>query len=113
MDKQWDRLHIGTKNRPRNTGADVGGHAQLIGSDKEGIVRIAIEMGTQEFAANMSKYCGVISVSPTTRASLERIEAYELNFDMSILDRAIGNAEQTRIDELAEGQLSPLKVYVP
>ncbi len=75
----------------------------LIGSDKEDIIRTATEIGTQEFAANMPEYCGVISVNPTTRARLERIEADELNFDMSILDRAIENAEHTRIDQLAEG----------
>ncbi|MFK8048581.1 MAG: tRNA uracil 4-sulfurtransferase ThiI [Halioglobus sp.] len=75
----------------------------LIGSDKEDIVRTAAAIGTEDFAANMPEYCGVISVNPTTRARLERIEADELNFDMSILERAIENKEQTRIDQLADG----------
>lgn len=76
----------------------------LIGSDKEDIVRTAAAIGTEEFAANMPEYCGVISVNPTTRARLERIEADELNFDMSILERALENKVQTRIDQLAEGE---------
>jgi thiamine biosynthesis protein ThiI len=85
----------------------------LIASNKEDIVRMAGEIGTQEFAANMPEYCGVISVKPTTRARLERIEADEKNFDMAILDRAIANATQTCIDELAgSGELDRSEVEV-
>ena len=74
----------------------------LIASDKGDIIRTAAEIGTEEFAANMPEYCGVISVNPTTRARLERIEADERNFDMAILDRAIENLTQARIDQIAE-----------
>ena len=74
----------------------------LIASDKGDIIRTAAEIGTEEFAANMPEYCGVISVNPTTRARLERIEADERNFDMAILDRAIENSTQARIDQIAE-----------
>ena len=85
----------------------------LIASNKEDIIRPATEIGTEEFAANMPEYCGVISVNPTTRARLERIVADELNFDMSILDRAIENSRQTRIDQLAgEGDLQQTEVEV-
>ncbi|MEH6582172.1 MAG: tRNA uracil 4-sulfurtransferase ThiI [Halioglobus sp.] len=74
----------------------------LIASDKGDIIRMATEIGTEEFAANMPEYCGVISVNPTTKARLERIEADEQAFDMGILDRAIANSTRTRIDQLAE-----------
>jgi thiamine biosynthesis protein ThiI len=85
----------------------------LIASDKGDIVNMATEIGTQEFAANMPEYCGVISVNPTTRARLERIQADELNFDMTILDRAIENSKQTRLDRLAdEGELLRADVEV-
>ncbi len=85
----------------------------LIASDKGDIVDMATEIGTQEFAANMPEYCGVISVNPTTRARLERIQADELNFDMTILDRAIENSKQTRLDRLAdEGELLRADVEV-
>lgn len=84
----------------------------LIATDKEDIVRMASQIGTQEFAANMPEYCGVISVNPTTRAKLGRVEAQEQRFDMSILDRAIANATQTRIDRLAEQDLERSEVEV-
>ena len=84
----------------------------LIATDKEDIVRMAAEIGTQEFAANMPEYCGVISVNPTTRAKLDRVEAEEARFDMSILDRAIAGARRTRIDQLAEEELERIDVEV-
>ena len=85
----------------------------LIASDKHDIIRTATEIGTEDFAANMPEYCGVISVNPTTKARLERIEADELNFDMEILDRAIESATQTRVDRFAdEGALDRSDVEV-
>ena len=84
----------------------------LIATDKEDIVRMAATIGTQEFAANMPEYCGVISVNPTTRAKLDRVEAQELHFDMTILDRAIANKRQTRIDRLAHEELERVDVEV-
>jgi thiamine biosynthesis protein ThiI len=75
-------------------------------------VRMAAKIGTQKFAANMPEYCGVISVNPTTRAKLDRVEAQELHFDMTILDRAIANKRQTRIDQLADEELEGVDVEV-
>ena len=40
----------------------------LIATDKEDIVRLAAQIGTEEFAASMPEYCGVISVNPTRPA---------------------------------------------
>jgi thiamine biosynthesis protein ThiI len=84
----------------------------LIASDKEDIVRMATAIGTREFAANMPEYCGIISVNPTTRAKLGRVEAQEERFDMAILDRAIANARRTRIDQLADEELARTHVEV-
>jgi tRNA uracil 4-sulfurtransferase len=85
----------------------------LITSDKDDIIKLATQIGTEEFAANMPEYCGVISVNPTTKARMERIEADEKNFDMAILDRAIENSQRSRIDQLAqEGELSRAQVEV-
>ena len=84
----------------------------LIATDKEDIVRMAGAIGTGEFAASMPEYCGIISVNPTTRARLGRVQAQENNFDMAILDRAIAGAQQSRIDRLAEEELSRLEVEV-
>ena len=84
----------------------------LIASDKEDIVRLANDIGTGDFAANMPEYCGVISVNPTTRARLERVQSEEDRFDMAILDRALANATRTRIDRLAEEELQRTEVEV-
>jgi thiamine biosynthesis protein ThiI len=84
----------------------------LIVADKGDIIDMATAIGTQEFAANMPEYCGVISVNPTTRARLHRVEAEEEKFDMAILDRAIENARHTRIDLLAEEDLARIDVEV-
>ena len=84
----------------------------LVAADKEDIVRLANEIGTGSFAANMPEYCGVISVNPTTRARLDRVRAQEERFDMSILDRALANARRTRIDRLAEEELQRTDVEV-
>ena len=58
----------------------------LIASDKEDIINVARKIGTEDFAANMPEYCGVISVNPKTRAKLERVKAEEARFDFSILE---------------------------
>ena len=84
----------------------------LIATDKEDIVRTAAAIGTEQFAANMPEYCGVISVNPTTRAKLDRVRAQEQHFDMAILDRAIANSRRTRIDQLAEEELQRMDVEV-
>ncbi len=84
----------------------------LVTEDKENIMRLASDIGTAEFAANMPEYCGVISVNPTTRARLARVQAEEARFDMAILDRAIASARRTRIDQLAEEELQRVEVEV-
>ena len=84
----------------------------LIASDKEDIVRMAAAIGTEKFAANMPEYCGVISVNPTTRARLGRVQAQEQRFDMAILERAIAASRRTRIDHLAQEALERVDVEV-
>ncbi len=84
----------------------------LIVSDKDEIVRLAEEIGTAAVAVNMPEYCGVISVKPTSRARLDRVLAQERNFDMAILDRALANKRQTRIDQLAQEELQRIDVEV-
>lgn len=84
----------------------------LIATDKEDIMDIAEQIGTAIFAANMPEYCGVISVRPTTRARLDRTLAQERYFDIAILDRALANRRQTRIDELVADDLQESAVEV-
>jgi thiamine biosynthesis protein ThiI len=72
----------------------------LIASDKGDIINTARRIGTEAFAASMPEYCGVISVKPTTRAKLDKVEHEESRFDMQILEDAIASARSTNIDEV-------------
>lgn len=72
----------------------------LIAHDKSDIIRIAEDIGSATFAAHMPEYCGVISVKPTTRARIERIEAEEAKFDFSVLAAAVETARIESIDAL-------------
>jgi len=74
----------------------------LISHDKEHIINLAREIGTEDFARTMPEYCGVISKSPTVKAVKARIEAEEQNFDFSILDRVVEEANNIDIRQIAE-----------
>jgi len=64
----------------------------LIAHDKQDIIDIAREIGTEDFAKTIPEYCGVISKKPTVKAVLKKIEAEEENFDFDILDQVVENA---------------------
>jgi tRNA uracil 4-sulfurtransferase len=72
----------------------------LIMSDKQDIVDTARAIGTEEFSAAIPEYCGVISIKPTTRARMHRIEREEAQFDFSVLEAAIADKEVRSIDNL-------------
>lgn len=72
----------------------------LITMDKQDIISLSAQIGTEEFAKNMPEYCGVISDKPTTRAKMDRILEEESNFDFTVLDRAIEQRVITKIDEV-------------
>lgn len=74
----------------------------LITHDKETIINLARQIGTEDIAKTMPEFCGVISKSPTVKAVKEKIEAEELNFDFSILDKAVEEAENIDISEIAK-----------
>lgn len=74
----------------------------LIASHKQDIINTAREIGTEDFAKNMPEYCGVISVNPTTRAKLPRVEKQESFFDIAILERAVERATRITIDQVLE-----------
>ena len=44
----------------------------LITHDKENIINIARQIGTEDFARTMPEFCGVISKSPTVKAVKRR-----------------------------------------
>ncbi|OBW90864.1 tRNA uracil 4-sulfurtransferase ThiI [Gallibacterium salpingitidis] len=74
----------------------------LISHDKEQIIAMAKQIGTDDIAKSMPEFCGVISKNPTVKAIKSKIEAEELNFDFSLLEDAVWNAEYLDIRQIAE-----------
>ena len=80
--------------------------------DKGDIINISRKIGTETFAAQMPEYCGVISVNPTTRAKLHKVEHEEAKFDMAVLERAIADRRAQNIDEIVNELDADLSVPV-
>ncbi|MEW5249653.1 tRNA uracil 4-sulfurtransferase ThiI [Microbulbifer discodermiae] len=74
----------------------------LVTSDKSDIIKTSRAIGTEAFTAQIPEYCGVISIKPTTRAKIEKVEAEENRFDFAILDRAIADRNIQNIDQVIE-----------
>lgn len=81
--------------------------------DKGDIIDIARAIGTEQFAANMPEYCGVISVKPKTRAKREHVIREEGRFDMAVLERAVAARRVENIDELLKAELATAESGVP
>ena len=64
----------------------------LINWDKEDIINLAREIGTEDFAKTMPEYCGVISKKPTIKAEKFKLEKEEAKFDFSILEQVVYDA---------------------
>ncbi|TKB44498.1 tRNA uracil 4-sulfurtransferase ThiI [Thalassotalea mangrovi] len=73
----------------------------LVAMDKQEIIDIAREIGTEDFAKTMPEYCGVISQKPTVKAVLSRIEAEEENFDMEILTDVVSRTKILDMRDIA------------
>lgn len=73
----------------------------LIAWDKEQIIGLARKIGTDDFARTMPEYCGVISKNPTVKALPARLAEVEAAIDFTILDRAVAQACNVDIRELA------------
>ena len=84
----------------------------LITMGKGDIIRTAAEIGTEPFAARIPEYCGVISVKPTTRAKLPKVEYEESKFDFAVLEQALADARYINIDELADDEVQSAAVEV-
>lgn len=72
----------------------------LCTTDKQEIIDIAREIGTEDFSKNIPEYCAVISKNPTTKAKLPKIEAEEGNFDFEVLQQAIDSAQYQLITDV-------------
>ncbi|MFI8417658.1 tRNA uracil 4-sulfurtransferase ThiI [Serratia sp. NPDC078593] len=73
----------------------------LISHDKEHIINVARQIGTEDFAKTMPEYCGVISKNPTVKAVKEKVEEEEGHFDFDILDRVVREAKNVDIRTIA------------
>ncbi|MGS0677384.1 tRNA uracil 4-sulfurtransferase ThiI [Shewanella sp. 125m-1] len=73
----------------------------LIAMDKQDIINISRQIGTEDFAKSIPEYCGVISQKPTVKAVLSKVEAEEAKFSEDLLDRVIADAEIIDIREIA------------
>ena len=82
--------------------ADVLVLRPLITHDKEQIIAMAKHIGTDDIAKSMPEFCGVISKNPTVKAIKAKIEQEEGNFNFSVLESAVENAQYLDIRQIAE-----------
>lgn len=73
----------------------------LITHDKQDIINLTREIGTDIIAKTMPEFCGVISKNPTVKAIKEKIEHEESLYDFSILESAVNRAQNIDIREIA------------
>jgi thiamine biosynthesis protein ThiI len=85
----------------------------LITMNKQVIIDKAIDIGTAPFAASMPEFCGVISVKPTTRAKMHRVEKQESNFDFDVLEQAVANAKVMSIQNVMDDVAKQYQGEVP
>ncbi|TMM46012.1 tRNA uracil 4-sulfurtransferase ThiI [Colwellia ponticola] len=74
----------------------------LMAYDKQDIIDIARNIGTEDFAKTIPEYCGVISKKPTVRAVLAKVEEEEGNFDFDILDKVISETQVYDIRDIGK-----------
>ncbi|MDO9520446.1 MAG: tRNA uracil 4-sulfurtransferase ThiI [Pseudohongiella sp.] len=74
----------------------------LIVSDKQDIINIARQIGTEVFNACVPEYCGAISVKPTTNARLARVEEEEAKLSFALMDEALVHTEVQMIDRVVD-----------
>ena len=74
----------------------------LITHDKEQIIAMAKEIGTDDIAKSMPEFCGVISKNPTVKAIESKIIEEEGHFNSDVLDQAVQNAQFLDIREIAQ-----------
>ncbi|MEP0071072.1 MAG: tRNA uracil 4-sulfurtransferase ThiI [Marinomonas sp.] len=85
----------------------------LVTMNKQEIIDKAIDIGTAPFAASMPEFCGVISVKPTTRAKMHRVEKQESNFDFDVLEQAVSNAKVMSIQNVMDDVAKQYQGEVP
>lgn len=82
----------------------------LITMDKRDIIDQSRFIGAEEFSAVMPEYCGVISVRPSAKTRLDRVERQEEKFDMAVLEDAIASTRVQSIDEVMNDERLQVEV---
>ncbi|CUX95917.1 tRNA sulfurtransferase [Candidatus Mikella endobia] len=72
----------------------------LISHDKEHIIKIAKQIGTEEYAIQMPEFCGILSKKPTVRAVKNYLEQEEKKLNLEILYNAITKAQVLNIRDI-------------
>ncbi|MCB5161220.1 tRNA uracil 4-sulfurtransferase ThiI [Marinomonas algarum] len=85
----------------------------LITTNKQVIIDKAVEIGTAPFAASMPEFCGVISVKPTTRAKMYKVEYQESKFDFALLEQAVVSAKVVSIQNVMDDVAKQYQGEVP
>ena len=75
----------------------------LITMDKGDIIDISRKIGAEEFSAAIPEYCGVISVKPSAKVKLAKVEEEEALFSDEVLNEALNNCTVQNIDEVMNG----------
>jgi len=68
----------------------------LVGFNKEEIIGLARDIGTEALSKEVAEYCAMVPSKPATSANLDVIRAEEAKLDPSLLERAV--AERSVID---------------
>ncbi|ADV33638.1 tRNA sulfurtransferase [Candidatus Blochmanniella vafra str. BVAF] len=74
----------------------------LIVHDKESIIKLARQIGTEELSRTIPEYCGLISKRSCAKAKKKAIELEEGNFNFSILDKAISQAHIINVNNILQ-----------
>lgn len=75
----------------------------LITMDKRDIIDCARQIGAEELCASIPEYCGVISVRPSAKTRLERVELQEEKIATAALEHALEATQVQSIDEVMQG----------
>lgn len=85
----------------------------LVTVDKRDIIAISRTIGAENFSAQIPEYCGVISVKPSAKINLQKLEKEEQELDTDVFEVALKSAYVQNIDEVMADPSTPpdLQVY--
>ncbi len=74
----------------------------LITFDKGDIIDVARNIGADQFCEKVPEYCGAISVKPSAKVALNKVEEAEAALDASVFEQAMASASVRMIDKLMD-----------